>query len=155
MKKNIGLIPLRNFAILGDNLFRSAQPQFSYEYDWMKRVLGIDIIINLRSEKDMDTRFSIPHDIKTFTISVPDHNPPKDEDVEKFQNILHENKGKKILFHCEHGHGRTSTFCVIARIENGWTLDEAIQEEKEKFHYAFQHKAQMNFLINKFQKQAA
>ena len=151
MMNNLGLIPLKNFCKVDTNLYRSAQPQYDYEYRWLKKVLGIDVIINLRSEMDMDAKFSIKHDIMHFTIPVKDHNPPSDENVEQFRKYLDLFKDKKVLFHCEHGHGRTSTFCVIARIHKGWSLEDALREEQEKFHFTFKHKAQTKFLKQKFQ----
>jgi protein tyrosine/serine phosphatase len=70
--------------------------------------------------------------------------------AKSFIKLIRGNAGKNILFHCEHGHGRTSTFCVLARIADGWSLEAALKEEKNKFHYEFQHHAQEAFLRKHF-----
>ena len=54
---NLGLIPVRNFGILDEvkGLYRSAQPMYGYEYEWLKNVLNVKTIVNLRSESNHDT----------------------------------------------------------------------------------------------------
>jgi hypothetical protein len=52
MKKNTGLVPLRNFAQISKNLFRSAQPEYSYEYAWLKKVAMI-VVMRLDTESKL------------------------------------------------------------------------------------------------------
>lgn len=152
----LGLIPVRNFAVVDEKngLFRSAQPLYQYEYEWLKKVAGIDVIVNLRSESGHDEYFAPNHGMEVKRFMVKDHNEPTQEQANEFicfiQNCIA--SGKKVLFHCEHGHGRTSTFCVLARLAQGWNLEDALKEETDVFHYSFKHMAQVDFL-NKFQKQ--
>jgi protein-tyrosine phosphatase len=146
---NLGLVPLRNFADLGEGLFRSAQPMYGYEYRWLRNVAGVDMIINLRAESDHDLKMASDHGMEVYTIPVIDHHEPTKSQAKIFMQLVKAaiQSGKKILFHCEHGHGRTSTFCVLARLAQGWTLDEALKEE-ENFHYEFKHHAQIEFLMD-------
>lgn len=143
--KNLGLIPIRNFGVVheGKGIYRSAQPLYSYEYAWLKRQ-GITLIVNLRSESDHDSKMSKRYGIKVVNFRVHDHKEPTDQQANKFMELIRNNKN--ILFHCEHGHGRTSTFCVLARLALGWSLDRALDEEKKKFHYQFKHHIQETFL---------
>lgn len=152
--KNLGLIPLRNFAVVdGDkNIYRSAQPMYEYEYEWMKKNLGIDTIVNLRAESRHDNH--VGRGLKVINFDVEDHNPPTLEQADKFMKLVNDNGGK-LLFHCEHGHGRTSTFCILARLALGWTLEKAFAEEEHKFHYQFNHKFQREFLQKHFGKKEA
>lgn len=152
MKNNIGLVPLRNFAILEskEGLYRSAQPLYDYEYDWMKKVLNIKTIVNLREESSHDTDFATKHGINVINFLVKDHHTPNENQVNEFIKLIQDKENYPLLFHCAHGQGRTSTFCVIARIASGWTLEEAIKEEQELFHYGFKHPAQLNFLNSFF-----
>lgn len=48
--KNLGLVPLRNFAVIDQHkkIYRSAQPLQEEEYDWMHKVLGVKTIVNLK-----------------------------------------------------------------------------------------------------------
>ncbi len=147
--KNIGLVPLRNFGEVSEGVYRSAQPEYSYEYNWIKDHLGVDTIINLRSESRHDDKMKDYFGFNVVNINVNDHNPPTLEQAKQFMELIKNNKGK-ILFHCEHGHGRTSTFCILARIAMGWTLKAAMAEEENKFHYQFKHEHQKEFLEKHF-----
>lgn len=141
---SLGLIPIRNFGILQDRLYRSAQPMYGYEYAWLKNMLGLKHIISLRSECFHDEYLAPMHDIKVTSITVKDHFPPENDHIKQFLDVI--KKNEPTLFHCEHGHGRTSTFSVIAKMRNGMSVEEAIQHEKDFFHYEFKHKAQEEFL---------
>lgn len=146
--KNFGLIPVKNFGQVSDLVFRSAQPIYNYEYQWLKNVVGIDLIVNLRAEKDRDAKYAPVHGIDSVTIPVKDHQAPSYDNVEAFNHVLIKAmaENKKVLIHCEHGHGRTSTFSVIAKILSGSTFDEAINQEKEEFNYTFKYQSQIDFL---------
>lgn len=146
---HLGLIPLRNFAIVNKSkgIYRSAQPMYEYEYQWLKNKLGITTIVNLRSELNHDASMNIPG-IKVITINIPDHCTPTLKEAQDFIKFIENNEN--ILFHCEHGQGRTSTFCVLARIAMGWSLDRAMKEEKEIYEYDFKHPKQLKFLKNNF-----
>jgi len=148
MNTNLGLIPLSNFAILDkkQGLYRSAQPIYGYQFAWLKEHLGIKTIINLREEANIDERHSVEHGINVMTIAVRDHNPPTMEQAETFMNIIKEPANYPLLFHCQHGHGRTSTFCVLARIARGWTMEEALEEELKTYQYHFKYQSQIQFL---------
>lgn len=147
----LGLVPLRNFAIVDakKKIYRSAQPLYSYEYDWLKNKIGIKRIVNLRNELDHDTSFSAKRGIEVIDVSVPDHTIPTLDQAHEFMNTIRTNK-VPILIHCAHGHGRTSLFCVLARIAQGWSLDQALEEQEKVFHYTFRHPKQLKFLKKYF-----
>lgn len=120
---------------------------------WLKEVVGIDHIINLRSESEHDEKMcQYIAGMTTSKIDVKDHQEPTLEQANNFIAYIKDaiDKNKRVLFHCKHGHGRTSTFCILARLAMGWTLDKAIKEEEEKFHYHFKHPAQIEFLKKTF-----
>lgn len=150
--KHLGLIPLRNFGVVDATLgiYRSAQPLYSYEYKWVQKMLGIKTIINLRSESQHDDNFAPKFGIEVIDFLVPDHNPPTEQQINDFMEIIKGQNKFPLLFHCEHGHGRTSTFCVATRIAMNWTLKDALKEEKKVFHYKFKHKIQIDFLNKMF-----
>ena len=145
----LGLIPLRNFAMVDKekNIYRSAQPMYAYEYAWLKNTLGIDTIVNLRSELKHDEVMNV-NGFKVININIPDHCTPTLFEAKAFINLIQ--KEKNILFHCEHGQGRTSLFCVLARIAMGWTLKDALEEEVIVFGYNFKHPKQLQFLKQNF-----
>jgi protein-tyrosine phosphatase len=112
----------------------------------------VDIIFNLRKELHRDEKYGVKHGMQVISIEIPDHQEPTLEQALSFIGQVHHALayGQKILIHCEHGHGRTSTFAVLARLAQGWTLEHALQEEEEVFHYCFNHPAQKEFLIKNF-----
>ena len=144
--EKIGLAPLMNFAQVSETVFRSAQPRYEYQYDWIKDKLGVEVLVNLRSESDLDDRIGTKHGFEVFDIKVPDHHAPTLEQVKKFKKFYSKNKHKKMLVHCAHGQGRTTTFCVLIRLFDGWQLDEALCEQREVYHYSFKHQEQLEFL---------
>jgi tyrosine-protein phosphatase SIW14 len=150
--KNLGLVPLRNFGIVDESLglYRSAQPMYNYEYAWMRKNLGIKTIVNLRSESKHDDNLGRGQGFKVIDFLVPDHKSPTKEQINDFMNIIKDSSNFPLLFHCEHGQGRTSTFCIASRIAMGWTLKEALDEENNVFKYTFKHKEQIDFLNETF-----
>lgn len=147
---SLGLVPIRNFAVVDETkgIYRSAQPQFAYEYTWLKKQLNLNKIINLRSELNHDQWFGPKNGIQVVTFAVPDHHIPTLEEANQFIELIKQNTN--ILFHCEHGRGRTSLFCVLARLALGWTLEAALAEEKDEYGYEFQHPCQLEFLKENF-----
>lgn len=149
----IGIAPLRNFAVVEDEkLYRSAQPIFNYEFAWIKNTLGVKTIVNLRAESDIDSRRA-PEGLNVVNIRVKDHFIPTSDQVQAFIDTLKDESNYPILFHCEHGHGRTSTFCVLARMIMGWTYEQAMSEEENDFNYHFKYEPQIKFLKEIFDKQ--
>ncbi len=54
---------------------------------------------------------------------------------------------RPIFVHCNAGEGRTSTFCALVRIAQGWPLDSAIAEQvRFGFDPDGEHKEQARFL---------
>lgn len=148
---NLGLIPIRNFAHIADNIYRSAQPLYAYEYEWLRDVLELTYVVNLRYESKHDNIYSPSCGIKVVSFPVKDKGTPTLQQAKEFIRFIKDAKGK-VLIHCEHGHGRTSTFCVLAQIAKGMELSQALEEEKRRFHYAFKHDVQKDFLISNFSK---
>lgn len=154
--ETLGLIPLHNFGVVSHKhkIYRCAQPLNSREYIWLKEMLGIVTIVNLRAESHHDAMWAPKYDINVMEIPVKDHDVPTKEQADDFiafirKNAMHEAKGQHpVLIHCEHGHGRTSTFCVLAKLALGSTLKQALKEESNKFHYTFNHYVQTQFLAD-------
>lgn len=149
-KRDIGLVPLRNFALVDEKkqIYRSAQPLYGYEYRWLSKMLGIKQIFNLRTE-EIDARLTTGLGIGVETISIPDRGVPTLKQALDFMDEIRKIKVPSLI-HCTHGHGRTSTFSVLVRIAIGWDVHDAIKEEKIKFHYEFAHPLQEEFLIKNF-----
>lgn len=139
---NLGLIPIRNFGIVLPGIYRSAQPLYTADYKWLAK-LGVKKIINLRKESKHD-KVAKKVGIEVVNIPVADHCAPTMAQVKKFQKHI----GDGVLFHCEHGHGRTSSFSVITNLIHGKSLGESLHIELFRFGYHFKHKKQLQFLKN-------
>src|ERR1035437_450636 len=114
MTTDLGLIPLRNFGIIDQSkgMYRSAQPEYEFDYTWLKEKLGVDLVFNLRKEADADRSMCKQCGIEVTDILVPDHEAPSVEQADTFIDFV-KAVNKPLLIHCEHGHGRTSTFSVL------------------------------------------
>lgn len=148
---NYGLVPIRNFGVVNvpAKIYRSAQPYYDYEYAWLKNTLGLETIISLRTELNHDIKSGLAakYDINTvLTFEVKDHFPPTKKQADDFIQLVKGLAGSPLLFHCEYGHGRTSTFSCLAKMALGMTVDQAVVDEKERFHYEFRHPAQEEWL---------
>lgn len=159
--KNVGLIPLWNFGEIAPHLYRSAQPLYGFQYDWLRKNLGVVQIVNLRQESRHDNNHAGDNQV-VVNFDVKDHFPPTIEQANNFMQLIRDNVDLRpdgldvvgvrtpMLIHCEHGHGRTSTFSILAKLALGETLDAAIKDEKERFHFEFRHHAQEDWLRGNF-----
>ena len=140
-----GLIPIKNFAeVEKGKLYRSAQPMYDYEFAWLAKQ-GILTLVNLREESNHDEEHAPKHGLHVIKYNIKDHHSPRLQQAHLFMTLVKQSK-TPMLFHCEHGQGRTSTFCVLARLAKGWSLDKALKEEKDRFGYEFKHPEQLKFL---------
>lgn len=147
---NLGLVPLKNFGIVEEGkIYRCAQPLYGYEYKWIVNMLNIKTVCNLRIE-NRDEIFCKKWEIGYIHLPVPDKHDPTLLQCNIFMDAIKDGGDFPLLIHCQHGHGRTSTFCILARIAMGWTLKDALKEEDRKFHYFFKHSSQKDFLIKNF-----
>lgn len=151
MNRDLGLVPLINFGrVVAKStgiIYRSAQPEYAYQYNWLANNMNKLKLVNLRSEAEIDRRYAtFPH-LQYKQIPVVDHQPPTIEQAVEFMEDVRDYKGD-MLIHCAHGHGRTSTFSVLAKVALGWTLQEAMEDEHKRFHYEFRHHAQEEWLYD-------
>lgn len=147
---SLGLIPLFNFGILSEDrhVYRSGQPLHKKDYQWLHDTLGVEDIIDLRAEANDDEEKAPQAGIKVWKVPVIDHEAPTIEQGDDFVSALNIllNSSKPVLIHCEHGHGRTSTFCVLAQLVMGMDFKDAMEEEMNKYKYEFHYPVQVEFL---------
>lgn len=149
-ESNLGLIPLVNFSVVNAKhlIFRSGQPLHRKDYKWLHDNLDIEDIIDLRAESNDDEQKAPEFGIKVWKIPVVDGDAPSIDQGDTFISILRRllEENRPALIHCEHGHGRTSTFCVLAQLVMGMGFEDAMNEEKVKYRYDFHHQEQIDFL---------
>ena len=126
-------VPIANFAEVEAGVYRGAQPDaagFRALAD-----MGVKTVVNLRANHD-DRQEASRYDIDVVTIPLSagvSLDPPSDEDVRKFFDVVLDPKRRPVFFHCAEGKDRTGTMCALYRIEvDGWTPERA-REEMEAF----------------------
>ena len=127
---------VENLARINATLYRGAQPD-AKGFKVLKE-LGVKTVISFRSyhaeKKDVEaagmTAVQIPVQADVFGSE-----PPTDEQLKAFFDLVLDPKNHPVYFHCAHGKDRTGTLGALWRIEvDGWTNAEAI-EEMQAFGY--------------------
>ncbi len=124
---------IENFAKVADGLYRGAQP--SEEGLRGLRDLGVRTVVNLRehhSEKEEAERLGLAPVEIPIRAGVLGSEPPADDDVRRFFEVVLDPKRRPVYVHCAKGKDRTGTMVALYRIEvEGWTPEEAIAEMQE------------------------
>lgn len=123
-------VPILNFAKLTDGVYRGSQPDAA-GFQALKD-LGVRTIVNLRSHHD-DRPLVAPAGLTVINIPLKadlfDADPPTEEEVRAFFDIVNDPALQPVFVHCAHGKDRTGTMCAIYRMENdGWTAEAALEE---------------------------
>lgn len=145
----MGLVPIRNFGRINGSIYRGEQPHDFKTWQWLIAVPKISAVISFRENKDDLEQIENMPAIKMYRrIAVPDHGTPTMMQALDFTGLIQEftNDGLVTYIHCKHGHGRTSIFSVIAKIALGWNADDALRDEEERFHVAYNHPVQKTWL---------
>jgi protein tyrosine/serine phosphatase len=119
-------VDYRLLTIVEDNLFRSAEMPPNKLVDFVKE-RHINTVIDFRTTIDSvyaEKQALISNGIQS--IHIPSELVPSDEAVNSFLDVMEDASNYPILFHCEHGIGRSSLFEAIYRIEfMGWSNEDA------------------------------
>ena len=92
---------------------------------------GIRLDVDLRLHADpTDMERCAPRMVPVH-IPVHDHRPPDVDQALRWLELLSIAAPRAPVYvHCHHGEGRTATSCALARIAQGWSVDEAIDEQR-------------------------
>jgi protein-tyrosine phosphatase len=123
---------IKNFGQVTPRLYRGAQPaEKGFE---LLRMMGVDIIVDFRNEKDLIERERQAVEARHISfVSIPwsPFHDPTTEQVRQFFQILREHPDKRIFVHCEAGADRAGTMVALYRIAaQGWTVEDAVREMK-------------------------
>ena len=129
-------------------LMRGSQPSpkdYSELYD-----AGIRVIVNLRKHDETNDIEKVAPEILAVRIAVPNHNAPYDAQALKWLELCESVRAKLPIFvHCHAGHGRTSVFCALVRIAQGWPLEKIIAEERS-YGFEPEEEVEQNEFIERF-----
>jgi protein tyrosine phosphatase (PTP) superfamily phosphohydrolase (DUF442 family) len=117
-----------NFLPLSEKLFTGGMPKAEQLEAAAQR--GVNLVINLAPHEVMD---ALPSESELVTslgmqyINIPViWNTPTKDGLDRFMDVMDENKDKKILVHCQ-ANFRATAFVALYRIlRQGWNAEEAM-----------------------------
>jgi protein tyrosine phosphatase (PTP) superfamily phosphohydrolase (DUF442 family) len=117
-----------NFLALSETLFTSGMPKADELTDAAQR--GVEMVINLAPHEVSN---ALPGETELVTslgmqyINIPViWNTPTKDGLDRFMDLMDENKDKKILVHCQ-ANFRATAFVALYRIlRQGWNADDAM-----------------------------
>lgn len=124
---------LPNLGRMAENIYRGGQPE-SAGYAELKK-LGVQIVVNFRETKEAEKeeRASVEAlGMKYIEIPWSAFDHPDNKQVAQFLQVLKDDSGKKIFFHCRRGAERTGVMGAAYRMAfERWTPQQALDEMEE------------------------
>ena len=117
-----------NFGWMTPWLARGAHPNPA-GFRWLTDN-GVKSIVNLRAEDNTEVALTELLPFTPVQIPVVDNTAPSTEQALMWLQLCAEQRNRPVFVHCQAGHGRTSTFCMLVRLAQGWKLKDAIDEER-------------------------
>jgi len=124
---------IANFGWLESWLGRGSEPNPT-GFRWLVEH-GVITVVNLRAEDNTEAVLGRHFKIKHVQIPVADNHAPTDAQVMHFLDLCAASDRRSIYLHCQNGHGRTSTFCILFRLAQGMKLTDAIREETRRYGF--------------------
>lgn len=138
---------VQNFGWLESWLGRGGEPNPT-GFRWLVEH-GVVTIVNLRAEDNTEAVLGRHFKIKHLQIPVADNRAPTDAQAMQFLGLCATAERRPLYFHCQSGHGRTSTFCILFRLAQGMKLTDAIREETRRYGFLPIHDpSQIDYLQN-------
>jgi len=117
-----------NFLALSENLFTGGMPKADELTDAAQS--GVEMVVNLAPHEVSN---ALPGETELVTslgmqyINIPViWNTPTKDGLDRFMDLMDENKDKKILVHCQ-ANFRATAFVALYRIlRQGWNADDAM-----------------------------
>ena len=117
-----------NFLALSENLFTGGMPKADELKDAAQR--GVELVINLAPHEVSN---ALPGETELVTslgmqyINIPViWNTPTRDGLDRFMDIMDENKDKKILDHCQANFRGTAFVALYRILRQGWEADDAM-----------------------------
>lgn len=122
-----------NLGKLSDRLFRGQQLG-SEGFKTLKK-MGVDTVINLAPEQNLDPKLAEALGMKAIAIPEPPFGEPTMAQGVEFLEAATDPANGKVYFHCYHGSDRTGAMAAIYRIlDQGWSVNRALAE-MPKYHF--------------------
>ena len=134
--KSLSDYPVHHFdEVIPGVLYRSAQPD-TERWPVLRDEYKIRTVVNFRFDDPGDEsmifekEFCKANNIKLVRLALDD-NPPTEEELKTFLDIVKNPANQPVLVHCELGRSRTGVMVAAYRIKgNGWSAEKAIEESR-------------------------
>ena len=117
-----------NFLSLSEKLFTGGMPKAEQLKDAAQR--GVNLVINLAPHAVLD---ALPGESELVTslgmqyINIPViWNTPTKDGLDRFMDVMDENKDKTILVHCQANFRATAFVALYRIIRKGWEAEDAM-----------------------------
>src|SRR5688500_3130118 len=118
-----------NFLALSENVLTGGMPNEAQLADAARR--GVELVINLAPHQVSN---ALPNETELVTslgmqyINIPViWNTPTKDGLDRFMDVMEENKDKRILIHCQ-ANFRATAFVALYRIlRQGWNANDAME----------------------------
>lgn len=118
-----------NFLALSETLFTGGMPKADQLSDAARH--GVQVVINLAPHTVLD---ALPNEGDLVTslgmqyINIPViWNTPTRDGLDRFMDVMEENKDKKILVHCQANFRATAFMALYRILRKGWNADDATE----------------------------
>lgn len=118
-----------NFLTLSEDLFTGGMPTVDQLEDAARQ--GVQLVINLAPHDVID---ALPNEEKLVTslgmhyLNIPVlWNTPTRDGLDRFMDVMDENRGKKILVHCQANFRATAFMALYRILRLGWNSEDAMK----------------------------
>jgi len=118
-----------NFLALSENVLTGGMPNEEQLANAAQR--GVELVINLAPHEVSN---ALPNETELVTslgmqyINIPViWNTPTKNGLDRFMDIMEENKDKKILVHCQANFRATAFMALYRILRKGWNADDAME----------------------------
>lgn len=146
-------VKIKNFGQMDDRFYRGGQPK---EEDYRSLAnLGIKTVIDLREDPESYEKRDVEALGMTYVnIPMSDKDYPRQEQVDRFLNLVDDAATGKFFVHCAGGRHRTGVMGAVYRFNHyNWNYDQVYAEMKDyDFYTRFGHGDMKRFVQDYAQK---
>lgn len=148
-------IKIGNFGQMDERYYRGAQPEPG-DYQALKD-LGVNTIVDLRNDPTAYEKGAVEAlGMKYVNIPMSGWKWAKDEQVEKFMELMKDPATGVVFAHCKAGKHRTGLTGAVYRFEKyGWDYDKAYKEMKNYDYSSWPVHYNIKSFVKDYAKQKA
>lgn len=138
---------ITHFGWLTSWLARGSQPNADQTRDLGE--IGVRTIINLQLPSQATAVLTVAPRMLPIHFPLPDHGAPTESDALAWLNLC-QHAPRAIYVHCHEGRGRTSVFCCVVRLAQGWTAEDAIAEQSRLYGFDVREEPRQAEFLRRF-----